>query len=190
MNQAKGSISILLSAGLFIGALVIYGNFIKPVYSEIKTLQAEKQEKSSQRDEYQNIAGHTNALISSYQNYAEIQKSISLSFPDNPEIPQIINQINGLAIQSGAVIKSINSRELAIDPSKSKASFAGGKGTVRLNVRISGSYEAFKSFIQKIENNIRVFSVNNVAIEKASNIPNNFNFNLELDAFYQVKIKK
>lgn len=182
--------SILLSAILFIGALVVYGSFIKPTYFEIKTLQAEKSEKELQKSEYQNIAEHTEALISSYQNYAELQKSISLSFPVDPEVPQIINQINGLAVQSGIVIKSMDSRQLAIDPSASASSFAGGKGTLRFNVKTFGTYEGFKSFLQKLENNIRIFSINNVTIGRASNIPNNFDFNLEIDAFYQAQTGK
>jgi Tfp pilus assembly protein PilO len=185
MRQTKSSISILLAGILFIGALVVYGNFIKPLYFEIKNLQAEKQAKQQQRDEYQTISDHTQKLISSYQNYADLQKTISLSFPSNPEIPQIINQINGLAIQSGLTLKSFDSRELALNPS---ASFLiGAKGTIRTNIRLSGRYEAFRSFLNKLENNIRIFQVNTISIEKASNIPNDFGYNLEVDAFYQAQ---
>ena len=183
MKKARGSFTILISGLLFLAALFVYANFIKPTYSDIKALQAEEQEKQSQKDQYQSISDHTQSLISTYQNYADLQKNIALSFPTDPSTPSILNQINGIAVQSGITVKSINGRELAINPSDS--SFIGGKGTVRMNLTVSGSYEGFRAFLDKLESNVRIFDVNSISLDKSGNNSDNFDFNLEVDAYYQ-----
>lgn len=182
--KSRGSFSILLSLILFVGALVVYGNLIKPVYSDIKDLQAQQQEKSSEYDQYKSISDHMQSMISSYQNYSDLQSSIALSFPSDPQIPQIINQLNGLAVQSDVAIQSMDTREAAINPSTS--SVVGSEGTVKINLKVSGRYEGFRLFLQKLENNIRIFSVKTLTVSKTSNLADNFDYNLEIEAYYQV----
>ena len=183
MKAAKGSTSILISGLLFIGALFIFGQLIKPAYSQIKELQAQKAGKEAEYRQDQVIFDQVRQLISSAQNYPDLKKTISQILPVDPEIAQAVYQVSGMASASGLGIDSISTNELAINVSNSAS--LKGRGAQRLSISLTGSYEAFESFLGRLENNIRLFNVNNIRIEKAGLNPNILNFRMEIDTYYQ-----
>lgn len=183
MRQSfKGSFSIILAAVFFIGALFIYADFIKPTYSDIKNKQGEKSQKEAEYNKFKTLFEQNQQILSSFENYQNLYNSILIMLPTNPNISQAIYQINGIASASGMSIKSISTSEAAITPSSS--TLIGGRGTTKINLKLNGTYESFKAFLERVETNIRIFRVSSIRVEKfgASNF---LDFNMELDAFYQ-----
>lgn len=179
----RGSISILVAALLFIGALFIYSNLIKPTYADIKNKQSEKIQKEKEYSKYKTILEQNQQIITSFQNYQDLYDSILVMLPTDPHISYAVYQISGLASASNVSLKSISANESAITPSVS--SLIGGRGATKISLKLEGSYESFSSFLDKLQNNIRLFKINSIRVEKPG-FSNILDFNVEISAFYQV----
>lgn len=182
-HSFKGSFSIVIAALLFVVALFVYSSLIKPTYAEIKNKQGEKTQKENEYDKFKTLFDQNQQILTSFQNYQNLYNSILIMLPTNPNISQAVYQINGIASASNIVVKSISTSETAINPSAS--ALIGGRGATRISIKLSGTYESFKSFLERAETNMRIFRVNNIRAEKFG-VSNILDFNVELDAFYQI----
>lgn len=183
MKISGSSISILLAAALLIGSLFVLGNLIQPLYGEINDLRAQKDSKEAEYEKNKEIYGQINNIVSSYQNYTDLRTALEQVFPAVSDVPEEIYQISGLANMSGLTVNSANVSPLPVKPSRYPA--IKGRAANRLNVNFSGSYESFKTFLGKLENNLRLFEINSIVIEQNHLRPNEFDFRIEINAYYQ-----
>lgn len=179
----RGSISILIAALLFIGALFVYSDFIKPTYAEIKNKQGEKMEKEEQHAKAKILLEQNQQIIMSFADYQDLYNSILTMMPIEPEVSHAVYQISGMAAASGVAIKGISTAESAITSASS--ALIGGRGTVKISLRVGGTYESFSSFLDKMQNNIRIFRINTIRVEKSGN-SNVLDFNIDASIFYQI----
>lgn len=182
-HSFKGVINILLAAALLIGAMFIYSNFIKPAYDEIKEKQGEFNVKEAEYEKSKLIFEESRQILSSFQDSQGLKDTLFLILPPEQKIPEALYQISGMASLSGLTLGLVSTEESAITPTISP--LLKNVGTLKINVKMSGAYEAFKSFAEKLENNIRLFGVNSIRITKSENVSNVFDFMLEIGAFYQ-----
>jgi len=183
-GSTKRAFSILIASVFFIAAVAVYAYLIKPTYQSINVKRGELYTKTTQLSDYKNTIGQMQKLLAAYENLSQAQQSASLMLPNDSSIPQATYQISGLALISGLNLQSISLKELAATPS---TSLLKGMGTLRFNVKLSGTYESMKSFLQNLGANIRIFNINSIKVEKSGNISNVFTFNFELDTYYQIK---
>lgn len=181
-GSTKRAFSILLASVFFIAAVGVYAYLIKPSYQEVSRKRGELYTKTTQLGDYKTTISQMQKLLAAYDDLSQAQQSISLMLPLETSIPQAVYQISGLASMSGLNLQSASIKELAMTPS---AGLLKGMGTLRFNVKLSGTYESMKQFLQNLGANIRIFNVNNIKVEKLGNVPNVFSFNFELDAYYQ-----
>ena len=104
--------------------------------------------------------------------------------PSKFDAAYVSGQISGLAEQNGLILQALNIKQLAIKPAKMK--FAKGLGILKVDAKLSGSYENFKTFLNGIETNIMISDINNFKIENQAGAQNLI-FTVSINAYYQAE---
>lgn len=174
---------------MVIASLFIYSSLIRPVYSEIKNLRAETNSRLDVINKNKTSIAQVQKLLSEYQNIAQVQKVTSSILPLEENVPLVINQIFGLVNLNKLSIESVAIKKLAIKPSVQQK-LVKGVGTLRFNLRLAGSYENFKMFIQNMETNANLLDLNDLKIEtdaKTKLSGENFLYTITVDSYYQTE---
>ena len=184
--STKRMFSIFLSAIFIIAALVIFVNFVKPVYKTITDKRSEVASRGKDLASIQTAIEQSKNNFADYRSLSDFQKSISLSLPQDQSLASAIYQFSSLALTSGLTVESINISELPFTPpSGEENALLKGTGTINLNIKATGSYESLKNFLDKLETNIRIFDLDSLKIdqigEKSSDA---FNFNIGVNTYY------
>jgi Tfp pilus assembly protein PilO len=126
-------------------------------------------------------------------------KKIDYLVPNNPDIPNLIVQIEALTQENGMSLDAVDFRILETKTTgKAEELRSGETGTAEkpvqnyhlldINIRISGDYPAFKNFLKEIENNIRLFDLQSVGFISATSKEGEtgkFEFDINLQAYYK-----
>ena len=181
--STKRTIMALASLVFLILAIYVYVVFIKPSYAdvlELASMRAGRQENvknfTALNKEFQNI-------FNEYKNIDEIGSRFSVYMPLKIDLSHVINQITGIARLNNMEIQSFSLRPMAIKPTKS---LVKGMGTLRAELKMTGTYENFKSFLKNIETNFLITDVINFKIDVQPNT-SNLAINIIIDTYYQTK---
>ncbi|MBI4993775.1 hypothetical protein HZC33_02355 [Candidatus Wolfebacteria bacterium] len=180
--SSKRTLSILLALSLFTAAIFIYVFLIKPVYSDVVNLRTKVSNLSQTLNNYTLLNNDFQTLFSEYQNLGDLENQLSMVLPKKLSADYAIAQITGLAKSSGLDVKTLSLKEMTIKPSS--VGLAKGVGTLRIDSRMAGSYDAFKSFIKKLESNIMISDISNFGIILGAG---ELTFNLSIDTYYQTE---
>ena len=185
--STKRALSLLGTAFIFVAALATYALFLKPAYNEVNIVRGELAVRSQIFNDKSAIISRVRDLLVQYQGTARIQDAISMTLPQQENAAAITNQLSGIAAASGLIIQSMSLQQQALRPSDGGDEAAKAVGVSEINLRLLGSYEAFKFLIQAVETNIRLMDVVSVRVESPSRTvsSNNLNFNLVINAYYQ-----
>ncbi len=184
----KRALSILVSAGLLVMALVVFTVLIRPEYAAISGLRGQLASKSTALEDETNAIGQVRNLISQYQGVAKLGDTLSLALPQEEAVSDVVAQINALTNFSGLTVQSLGIAYLPIKPSTIKLSFVKGVGTLKVNLKIFGTYEGLKTFLGELEKNIKVMDVKTLKIDQVGKAEQNlFSYTLAVDTYYQVK---
>ncbi len=191
--SAKRALSLLVSMVLIIASLVIYAFYVRPAYDEVTTLRGTMKAKQDLFLEKQAAVDKVKALILQYKGADSLQNAIALSLPQSEEVSSVFNQLQAIASDNGMTVLVFNVQPLPIraaDPASAKgksASLVRPLGTLRLSLRLTGDYPAFKDFIRGLETNIRAMDVVSMKVERAGGKPGDvFAYTLVADTYYQV----
>lgn len=188
--STKRIISILISVSLMIAIVVIFVKFIKPAYAELQNLRGEIQTRAVLLEDQTKAVSQVQNLISQLQeqNISQFQEQISLVLPLNESVPQALSQYQTIAQANGLNVQSAGLNYLAIKPSAANINLAKGIGTIRFKLKLLGSYEAIRTFIQAIETNVRLTDLVSFKISRAGQTKQNLYLNeVVVDAYYQTK---
>ena len=126
-----------------------------------------------------------------YDSRKEAIKKASYLLPIEKDIPGLIVQFEALASENGLILESIN----FIEKTKKRASTGGGEAavmpgqiykTLNVSVELYGSYASFRSFLEAIEYNVRIMDISSINFSsEKSEESSAFNFNVELEVYYQ-----
>jgi len=186
MKASKKRIySILATIFLLIGAALIYSYLIKPTYAQIDVLRGQIITKSQLIDEYENYLTKIQSLLNEYQGVSKnFQDLISLALPNEPNVPQAINQINGLASISGLKIEQLDIRQSFLKPTANSSAIKS-VGTLEMNVKFGGgNYSSIRSFFQRLETNSSLINLIDLKMQSEDN-GNNLSFDATVDSYYQ-----
>lgn len=179
-------LSILGSLALLVAALLVYTNMVVPAYNQVQMMRGEQVGIQETITQDKAAVSTVQNLVGQYQTESQLEDNISQILPTDPDVPDVVNQIQGLAsantltLQSLAIqylpIQAVSSQEL-IDP----------VGTIQLNISLSGQYDNFKSFLQGLETNIRLMDVSSIHIDGGGSTTGNGNlsYSLIVDTYYQ-----
>ena len=121
-------------------------------------------------------------LAEQYKGSEDIFKKLDVILPDNQDMPNMIVQLEALANASGVVLRDVTFAE----EEKTEGNVSDYKA-IRINVKIDGSYEAFKNFLTAVENNMRLSDVNSIGFQATTNSTgvSTFGFDVVLTTYYQ-----
>jgi len=198
--MSKKSIIIIIS---LIGSLILVFVFIEPLWSSVKTLNQEIEQKKLEITTTEEILAKTTELNQEYQNLEEEADKVSLALPEEEDIPRLLIQFENLASANGLLLEAISFTQPSEEGQKSVSGQSSQSQAEKisppfpslfLNVKVSGSYGAFKGYLTGLENNIRSMDTHsiNFAIqskegqESISLLPLGiFEFDLGVSVYYQ-----
>ncbi len=192
---AKRAFSLLVSVVLLIGSLVTYAFFVRPAYDEVTALRGTLVAKQKLFNDKQTAVKKVQSLIMQYQGAGSLQDAISLSLPQSEEVSSIFNQLQAIAVSNGVTVEVFNVQPLSLTSNvdegtgkDAKSSLIRPLGTLRLSLRLVGSYASFKDFVRGLETNIRAMDVVSMKVEPSSSrVGDSFAYTLVADTYYQGK---
>lgn len=189
--STKRVFSILIAIFMFIASLFIYSSLIKSIYAEIKNKRTEIVGRLELINKYETSIKQIQKILSEYQNISQFAETISSILPPEQNVSQSVNQISGLAKINNLIINFLSVQQLAITPS-SKPDLIRGRGVLRLNFALTGSYENFRKFVQTMETNISLMDLVSLKIEPKTetglkSVKDNFSYAMAVDTYYQSK---
>lgn len=193
-------------------AVSLFGWYaIKPTVQTILYLRREIKDKTQVN---QKMEEKINALIEGQANYEAVQEQISYigqALPNNPEIVSIVRQLKNLTNLSQASLSAIQTSNLPItEPESTEKTQTNSENPdnpvntnpkgkdlknklieVPITVTHSGSYAAFKTFIEGLIGMRRIISIGDISIAPGTDTANqgeadanSLQFNLRLKTFY------
>lgn len=178
--------TLLASLTILIASIVVYSLLLKPAYEDVNQLRGDLVSRSDLVSEQRRVIEKVKDLLDQYPSLAGPRQKISLALPDEASYPTLLNQINGLTKASGLTLQSVSLSSLS--SSQALGLPAGPNvpimSVIQINLDVSGSYQALKSFLQTIETNIRIMDLVSLAINPLAN-SNNYNYHLVVNTYYQ-----
>ena len=183
-SSTKRMLSILLAILFLIGAVFIYSYLIKPAYNEVLNLRTKKSTLSQTFNTYDSLNKKFKNLFAEYQNLGELNNKLSMTLPSRFDTAYVSGQISGLAEQNELILQTLNIKQLAIKPAEIK--FAKGLGVLKVDAKLSGSYDNFKAFLNGIETNIMISDIADFKIESQPDAQKLI-FTVSINTYYQAE---
>lgn len=199
MKQAtKRFVSMIIVLLLVVGAFVIFFQLIRPAYEEAQVIRSEIISREMFVNQQEDAIAEVQKLIASYQSEQGVQESVNQALPQAPDFAGALYQINGIGTGDGISLQSLAISAPTLSTTKPDAratsTTAVGTlvepiGTLTFQLKFTGKYEDIKTFLGDLENNIRLFDVQSVAIQPAGPKAgaNLFTVDMAVTTYYQVQ---
>lgn len=186
----RKNVIILIS---LISASVLLFVFLDPLWSSIKVLQNEINQKKLALTATEELLVKTQELDREYQSLAEQAQKVSFALPKEKDIPYLLVQFDALAASNGLLLESMSfvqteqgkgSPYQVLDQPEEIPSFS----SLSLSVKVSGSYNAFKGYLTNLENSVRSMDVHSIkfaVLKESLAALGIFEFDLEITVYYQ-----
>ena len=184
----------IIALALIIDILILV--FIAyPLYENISTLQQQINVKQQEEEALKQRIENLKELEKNYQVAKEKSKMVELALPNEKQIPEILIQLENIAGENGMTFSEITPGTAmkgtpgggAKTPTVSPSSSASGLyQEIPLTVKIAGSFSGLKNYLKSIEKNVRIFDINAISIEKATE-GKVLNISLAITAYFQPK---
>lgn len=181
--STKRILSIGLAFLFLIGALVVYQNLIRPVGETVNKKRATVDSKESLFQKQSQAVSQAQDLIGRFKNMANLEETVSLVLPNNPQITQALSQIEAIARVNNAVLSALDVKNPIVQ--RAGAVLIKDLGVVSVNLSVGGSYENLKAFIRSLETNVRVANVKEFSFRPAAPQGNLYLMNLSVEFYYQ-----
>lgn len=185
----------IISLISFIVSLILIFVFVFPLYSSVKIMRLESSQKHEEIEKLKELLAKVEKIKSNYQNVAEEIEKVFLALPEEKDVPELLVQFEKLAVSNGLLLESIKFGEI----SKKKESDSSSRSKKILSIfpnsivelKITGSYSAFKNYLKALEKNVRsmdVYSIKFSSSIKKYNLFSDlgiFEFDLGVNVYYQ-----
>jgi len=199
-QRRSSTIAGLLTFLLFLGVVLIAWLVLWPEYSRMQTARDNQILVASDLEKIQQELNNAKKVISDYNNQKDKLEVLERALPPAPQVPQILADLEDLASRSGVELKEIRvtekDRESSIPggsnasmPPESLSESAGSLPKapelveLKVDVSASATYDNFRTFLDLLEKNMRLFDVQVLTSEGAEeSLPS---FSVVLSTFYQ-----
>lgn len=161
--STKRILSIGFAGLLFIGTLIVYGNFIEPEMAVVSEKRAQVYSKERAFNERKEAVEKVQALVAKLKGSAQLQETVNLAFPAKPNVTQVLGQLNAIARTNQVNLNSFSIKPQAFQVGTK--SIVKRIGVMEMELSVSGPYEAIRNFGRALETNIRVVNIKNLKIE-------------------------
>lgn len=180
-------LGLMAAVLMVVAAIAIFAVLIVPEYGSIQELKGELNGRSQLYQEQEDALTHVQNLIAQYQGVARLEETLMMALPTKEKAADIVHQLDTIARANGINIRSVGLDYLPVQKVP-QAAIVKNFGLLRLSMKLSGSYAAFKGMVEALETNIRIMDVNTLKIEPAGDLaknPDSFTFSLTVDTYYQ-----
>ena len=179
----KRLLSIVVSFLFLIGSGVVFFLLIRPASESNQLLRGERSSLVALVEEEKSTIDAAERLLEKYQSISNLQKNLSLALPPEERIPEVVNQLQGITKTSGVMIKSLDIQILPIR-SSAKGQSVNPLGTIKVTMKIEGTYDGIKAYIEAVQTNIRVMDVESLRVEDGAD-KDILTYTLVVDTYYQ-----
>ncbi|MDP3991563.1 MAG: type 4a pilus biogenesis protein PilO [Candidatus Colwellbacteria bacterium] len=179
----KRLVSILISLVFLVGAVILFTSLVLPAYRTIQELRGEKSALAAVFEKEEKLVKAAGRLLNEYQNARDVRDTLSLVLPTEEATSGIINQVQGIAKTTGVAVDGINVEAAPLE-FQDTGSVAEPVGILKITVRLRGSYEGLRSYIQSIETNVRIIDVDSFVVVGGST-KDPLSANLVIRTYYQ-----
>jgi len=188
MNQ-KIIISLV---SLLIGAILIFV-FTNSLWVSVKDLKKDISKSEDYSAKLEELLLKTEELNQDYQEIGVEADKLFLALPNEKDVPFLLVQFESLASSNGLLLDSISFEEIEKKKTNIKETTVQDSSQLLYliaNIKINGSYDAFKNYLKALENGVRaidVYSINFTPFTNKSNpsaILDVFEFNIRAKAYY------
>lgn len=165
-----------LGAGLIALAGILFWVLVMPAYNYVSALGTALEERQAVLDDRSQVVANISSLTKGYAQRASDLERFSNIVPAKKNSAEIVSTIQALATQNGLIL---NSMALGSAESKEKNPYA----VLSVDLGLSGSYPAFRSFLASLEQNIRVMDVISIDASRPGEDPT-VGFRLKANAYY------
>lgn len=177
-----------------IAAFVIFLEFVRPAYSDAQVIRGEVISRQNFLAQQEAAVAEVQQLIEKYKADAEVQQTVSKVIPSKPDVGDALYQINAIAQGYGINILSTTAQTPQLSIAKPAASASSTVGAVRplgvatFQIRFSARYEDLKTFIDKLETNVRLMDITalNVTQPAAGTKSDALTVDLTIATYYQI----
>jgi Tfp pilus assembly protein PilO len=202
-QETKRLSSIIIAALILAAALVVYFEFIISAYTNVQLVKGQEESETTLYANEQQVVSKVKSLLTTYQSDASSSQSVAMALPVGPNVSGAIAQIYGIATNANVAVQGTQISTQAVQAVAAPATTVGAAaaagsivkptGTVSFQVTGSGSYESFKSFLQGLETNIRIFDVTAISLQPAADTATKtqaantdmFNYTITVVTYYQ-----
>jgi len=171
--------STLIAILLLVAAFVVFFDLIEPEYATVQSLRGQSESVQAQLANEQQLVKQVQGIVSTYQSQSAQVQEVGLAMPIGQDTSEALAQIYGIAANSGLTIQNVavsaQGSSVTTGTATGNGAQAAGaivkpKGSLSFQVAGVGSYEALKTFLKGLENNIRVFDVTGIGINPVASI--------------------
>ena len=182
--STKRILIIILSVALLVGALVVYGNFIRPEMESVAKARSLAASKENLLNNQTAAVVQVQNVISQFQTAEGFSEKIALAIPREPATTDALNQVYAISLSSKADLLDF-SVEMQPFRTPSGESVIRQLGTVSLNISARGAYQDIKSFLQSLETNARIANVGEMRITPVAGMSGTYTISATVEMYFQ-----
>lgn len=188
-QPTKRLFGLSLAVFLVVGAIIIYFELTRPAYEEIRLLKGKQISLENLRDSQRTAINKVKEFLESYDNNGSFRDAVSAALPSDPEVSNVLSQIDGLLRANGLVPQSFSvTLQNLQNLKKEETVIVKPVGVLDVRAKFSGSYENLKSFLDNLEDNVRIFDVQSLSIGHFGKPTENvFVYDAVIKTYYQAK---
>lgn len=164
----------LLGSVLIAAALFVFFAFVLPAYDQIKATQTGIDERQVSLVELQNAMQRVKQLDSQLEGRVEEVEKLGGVIADEKRSDEVLSSVDAIANQNGMQILKFSMAETGRQE---------GFSVAGVDLILRGSYLSFRNFIEGLENNLRLFDVQNLSIS-APDEGGFLNINIKFNLYY------
>jgi len=174
--------NILESIVLILVAITFAMILTKPKYDEYKTQKGLVEQKQVELQTSEDYFKSLERISAELKNYGPGIAKVESALPDDPNAAELTNFLEVTAAQNGLIIKNLNyslktpeeasnapeasNTPISVDAQESQKNQQSSQKiqTQELNLAVSGPYQAWKDFSNRIEKSSRLLEIDNVVM--------------------------
>jgi Tfp pilus assembly protein PilO len=170
---------ILIVATIGLGYFLVW-----PKWQDYQNAKTALDSAKSEQDKLREAEKKLNAFLADFQSHSEDVSLLNTSLPLNKdEMYNILNNLSEITQGSGMTIGGLDIEDRP--ETDTLGAVKNSVQAVKVNFRVTGTYPAFKTFLLRVENNLRIMDVNSVRVQGSTVGEENLSFTISLTTYYQ-----
>ena len=189
-SSTRRLLSFVIACLFLFVALIVFLNFLRPAYHEAQVLKGQRVSLQNFISNQEATIAQVERVIKEYEGSQNPKEVVTMALPRAKNEAELLNQLSVLADKNALAIQNVN-----VNPPGSRAASRTGVSSstlvkplnvISVQMRVAGSYLAFKSFLSAIETNLRIMDVGGIAVQPVGRSNQDFyNFDITVQSYYQ-----